>query len=87
MTHLVGTNSETWTRFHVLNFDEEEGAQRPNGMKMWSNLHGKLRDEFTCIRRVDGSILVDAKTKENAEELEKSMRSVNIMSPQPEISF
>ena len=37
MSHLVGTNSETWTRFHVLNFDEEDsGAPRPNNMTTWT---------------------------------------------------
>ena len=71
MTYLVGTNSETWTRFHVLEYSEDDSTPRPNGMKMWSELHKKLKDEFTCIRRADGSILVDAKTKSNAEELEK----------------
>ena len=70
MSHLVGTNSETWTRFHVLNFEEEDnGAPRPNNMTTWTELHFKLRDDFTCTRRRDGSILVDAKTKENAEQL------------------
>ena len=71
LTQLVGTNSETWTRFHVLNFNEDTDNPKPNGMSMWTDLHSKLKDEFTCTRRSDGSVLVDAKTKENAEELEK----------------
>ena len=69
MSHLVGTNSETLTRFHVLNFEEDNVAPRPNNMTTWTELHFKLRDDFTCTRRRDGSILVDAKTKENAEQL------------------
>ena len=69
MSYLVGTNCETWTRFHVLQFDDES-TPKPNGMKMWSELHRKLKDDFTCIPRADGTILVDAKTKTNSEELE-----------------
>ena len=71
LSYLVGTNSETWTRFHVLNFDEEESLPIPNSMKMWTDLHRKLKSEFSCSRRTDGSILIDAKTRENAEELQK----------------
>ena len=37
MSHLVGTNSETWTRFHVLNFEgEDNGAPMPNNMTTWT---------------------------------------------------
>ena len=72
MSHIVGTNSETWTRFHILQFTENEnGTTKPNGMNMWTDLRSKLKDEFTCIRRSDGSILIDAKTKDNSEELQK----------------
>ena len=70
MTNLVGTNSETWTRFHVLNFSEDDTI-KPNHMRMWTDLSCKLKDDFSCIQRTDGTILVDAKTKDNAEELEK----------------
>ena len=72
MLHIVGTNSETWTRFHVLNFIEEgNDTPKPNGMNMWTELHSRLKDDFTCIRRSDGSVLVDAKTKDNSEKLQK----------------
>ena len=38
-------------------------------MTTWTELHNKLRDDFTFIRRHVGFILVDAKTKENAKPL------------------
>ena len=69
-SHPLSTFSETWTRFHVLNFEEEDnGAPMPNNMTTWTELHNKLRDDFTFIRRHVGFILVDAKTKENAKPL------------------
>ena len=72
MSHIIGTNSETWTRFHVLNFIEEEnGSTKPNGMTMGTDLRSRLKDDFTCIRRSDGSVLVDAKMKDKSEKLQK----------------
>lgn len=74
ISHLIGTNSEIWTKFHVLNFigEEDEAGPNPNEMRMWSDLRYKLNNtNFTCSRRRDGSILVDAKTQENAEEIKK----------------
>ena len=68
MSHIVGTNSETWTKFYVLNFEgEDNGAPMPNNMTTWT-VTQKLGDDFACTRR-DDFILVDAKTKENAEQL------------------
>ena len=66
----MSTYSETWTRFNVLNFEEEDnGAHKTNNLTTWIELHNKLRDDFTCTQRQDGFILVDAKTKENAKQL------------------
>ena len=48
MTYIVGTNIETWTRFHILQFDDDS-TSKLNGMKRWSELYRKLKDDFTCI--------------------------------------
>ena len=62
---LVGPQSEMWTKFFTLSFQK---SQTPNNMKIWMDLKKKLNNsDFTCIKREDGSVLIDAKTESNAQ--------------------
>ena len=65
---LVGPQSDTWTKFFVLNLKPENNELPMSNMKIWVGLKGLLQNsEFSCVRRSDGSVLVDAKTERNAQ--------------------
>ena len=65
---LVGPQKDTWTKFFVLNFIPENNEPPMSNMKIWVGLRKLLpNNEFSCVRRSDGSVLVDAKTKRNAQ--------------------
>ena len=63
---LFGIQSDAWTRFHVLKI---EGNL--DNIEIYDDLCKRLKDDFECFRRKDGSIIVDAKTERNAEEIGK----------------
>ena len=44
--------------------NEDEGNDRTGNVGVWLELQELLDPGFTCIRRRDGSILIDIKTKE-----------------------
>ena len=70
---LVGPQSETWTKFFVLHFSSPENEQPLSNMKIWVGLKNLLQNsEFSCVRRNDGSVLVDAKTECNADIIAKT---------------
>ena len=66
---LVGPQSDTWTKFFVLNFEEPKGDEpQLSNMRIWVELKKLLQNsDFSCVRRSDGSVLVDAKTERNAQ--------------------
>ena len=69
LEHMFGTQSETWTRFHSIT-----GTGNLDNLEIYEELNNKLEDDFECFRRKDGTIIVDAKTKRNSEEVEKIQR-------------
>ena len=69
---LFGINSDSWTRFFVLN-----GAGNFYNLDIYEELNKKLKDDFDCIRRRDGSVMIDAKTRRNAIEVEKLQKIQN----------
>ena len=44
---------------------------------VYEDLNKKLKDDFDCIRRRDGSVMIDAKTRRNAIEVEKLQKIQN----------
>ena len=66
---LVGPQSDTWTKFFVFNFKQpKDDETQLSNMKIWVGLKQLLQNsEFSCVRRSDGSVLVDAKTESNAK--------------------
>ena len=56
---LFGINSDSWTRFFVVN-----GTGDLDNLDIYEDLNKKLKDDFDCIRRRDGSVMIDAKTSE-----------------------
>ena len=66
---LFGINSDSWTRFFVLNGTGD--------LDIYEDLNKKLKDDFDCIRRRDGSVMIDAKTRRNAIEVEKLQKIHN----------
>ena len=65
---LVGPQKDTWTKFFVLHFTPENNEPPMSNMKIWVGLRKLLpNNEFSCVRRSDGSVLVDAKTERNAQ--------------------
>ena len=71
MANLVGPLSETWTRFHVLNLETTEETRRPpSNLQIWTELSKSLKSDFSCVRRRDGSVLLDAKTERNAQAIQ-----------------
>ena len=66
MEDLFGTQSEAWTRFHALTAPGEL-----DNLDIFEDLSTKLKDDFECYRRKDGSVIVDSKTKRNAEIVEQ----------------
>ena len=69
---LFGINSDSWTRFFVLN-----GTGDLNNLDIYEDLNKKLKDDLDCIRRRDGSVMIDAKTRRNAIEVEKLQKIQN----------
>ena len=69
---LFGINSDSWTRFLVLN-----GTGDLDNLDIYEELNKKLKDDFDCIRRRDGSVMIDAKTRRNAIEVEKLQKIQN----------
>ena len=69
---LFGINSDSWTRFFLLN-----GTGDLNNLDIYEELNKKLKDDFDCIRRRDGSVMIDAKTRRNAIEVEKLQKIQN----------
>ena len=69
---LFGINSDSWTRFFVLN-----GTGDLDNVDIHEELNKKLKDDFDCIRRRDGSVMMDAKTRRNAIEVEKLQKIQN----------
>ena len=74
---MVGPVSESWTRFHVLHMNDDNENDSSDNVGIWTELQSHLDPGFTCIRRRDGSILIDAKTEKNSEKLEKIKRLCN----------
>ena len=71
LNELVGPLSETWTRFHVLSLEATEKTDRaPNNLQIWTELRAALNSDFSCVRRKDGSVLLDAKSERNAEAIQ-----------------
>ena len=68
---LIGPRSESWTRFHVLKMNNDDENDSSDNVGIWSELQSRLDPGFTCIRRRDGSILIDTKTEKNSEKLTK----------------
>ena len=62
-----------WTKFYSLEFSGMSDSESPpSHIKIWIELGKYLKNsDFTCIKRGDGSVLVDAKTERNAQSLEK----------------
>ena len=69
---LFGPRSEAWTRFHAISVSEEL-----DNIEIYEDLNHKLPDEFECFRRKDGTIVIDAKTKRNSDEIEKLQEILN----------
>ena len=69
---LFGISSDSWTRFFVLN-----GTGDLDNLDIYEELNKKLKDDFDCIRRRDGSVMIDAKTRRNAIEVEKLQKIQN----------
>ena len=69
---LFGINSNSWTRFFILN-----GTGDLVNLDIYEELNKKLKDDFDCIRRRDGSVMIDAKTRRNAIEVEKLQKIQN----------
>ena len=69
---LFGINSDSWTRFFVLN-----GTGDLDNLDIYDDLNKKLKDDFDCIQRRDGSVMIDAKTRRNATEVEKLQKIQN----------
>ena len=67
---MIGPRSESWTRFHVLEMKDDNENDSSDNVGIWSELQSHLDPGFTCIRRRDGSILIDVKT-------EKKFRKIN----------
>ena len=67
---LFGINSDSWTRFFILN-----GTGDLDNLDIYEELNKKLKDDFDCIRRRDGSVMIDAKTRRNAIEVEKLQKN------------
>ena len=76
---LVGPQSDTWTKFFALNFEEPKNDELPlSNMKIWVEIKKLLQNsEFSCVRRSDGSVLVDAKTERNAKILSNTNKLCN----------
>ena len=69
---LFGINSDSWTRFFILN-----GTGDLDNLDIYEELNMKLKDDFDCIRRRDGSVMIDAKARQNAIEVEKLQKIQN----------
>ena len=70
---MFGPQSEMWTKFFTITFNEEE---TPNNIKIWTDIRNYLGNtDFTCVDRRKGLVLVDAKTEANAEKL-KNLQSI-----------
>ena len=69
---LFGINSDSWTRFFVLN-----GTGDLDNLNIYEDLNKKLQDDFDCIRRTGNSVMIDAKTRRNAIEVEKLQKIQN----------
>ena len=69
---MFGPRSEMWTRFHII-----RGPETLCNAKIFNDLTRKLKDKFKCYRRKDGSILIDAKTKRNSEDIENMTKIVD----------
>ena len=69
---LFEINSDSWTRFFVLN-----GTRDLDNLDIYEDLNKKLKDDFDCIRKRDGSVKIDAKTRRNAMEVEKLQKIQN----------
>ena len=48
-----------------------------DNLDIYDDLNKKLKDDFDCIRRRDGSVMIDAKTRLNAIEVEKLQKIQN----------
>ena len=79
---LFGINSDSWTIFFILN-----GTGDLDNLDIYEDLNKKLKDDFDCIRRRDGSVMIDAKTRRNAIEVEKLQKPKTKMSIQQESEF
>ena len=76
---LFGPQSETWTRYYVINTQPSDKEKNPNNIKVWTELKKYLgNNDFTCVRREDGSILIDANTKQNADKIAELENICNI---------
>ena len=69
---LFGINSDSWTRFFILS-----GTGDLDNLDICEELNKKLKDDFDCLRRRDGSVMIDAKTRQNAIEVEKLQKIPN----------
>ena len=68
LNSLFGPQSEMWTKFFTIDFNEEES---PNNIRIWTELKNYLGNtNFYCVEKRKGLVLVDAKTESNAEKLQ-----------------
>lgn len=72
MEDMFGIRSESWTKYFILNI-----AGNLDNVEVATELHRHLPDKFQCSRRRDGSILIDAKTKRNADKIQEMKRLRN----------
>lgn len=72
LEELFGTQSDSWTRFHEIT-----GTEELDNLEIYEELNKKLLDDFECFRRRDGSILIDAKTRRNAKEIQNLKEILN----------
>ena len=74
---MIDPRSESWTRFHVLQINEDKENDGTDNVGVWSELQNLLDPGFTCIRRRDGSILIDVKTEKNSQKIAKLQQICN----------
>ena len=54
-----------------------EWTEDLDNLDIYEELNKKLKDDFDCIRRRDGSVMIDAKVRRNAIEEEKLKKIQN----------
>ncbi|MEL7079706.1 MAG: hypothetical protein AAGM46_28090, partial [Cyanobacteria bacterium J06582_2] len=76
MKSLFGPQSESWTKFFNVTFDEN---QAPNNIRIWTEIRKLLgNDDFSCVKRPDGTVLIDAKTEANAKKIRELQAICNV---------